>query len=40
VCRFSIQLAGFQLGDTEGILKGRTVNGVPLEGRDSIQIVS
>jgi len=40
VCRFSVQQTGFQLGDTEGILRGRTVGGVAIEGRDSVQIVS
>jgi serine protease len=40
LCRFSVQLAGFRLGDTEGILRGRTVGGVAIEGRDSVQIVS
>lgn len=40
VCRFSVQQTGFQLGDTEGILRGRTIGGVAIEGRDSVQIVS
>jgi hypothetical protein len=39
VCNFFIQLTGFQVGDTEGILQGRTVDGAPLQGSDSVQIV-
>jgi serine protease len=40
VCQFSVQQTGFQLGDTVGILRGRTVGGVAIEGRDSVLIVS
>lgn len=36
ICFFWGGLTGFQVGDTEGILKGQTVNGVPIEGRDSV----
>ena len=39
VCHFSIQLAGFQCGDTEGILKGLTMEGKLIEGKDSVNIV-
>ena len=39
VCHFYIQLTGFQAGDTEGILKGKTVGGLLIEGRDSVRIV-
>jgi hypothetical protein len=39
VCHFNTQDAGFQQGDTEGILRGLTVDGVPIEGRDSVKIV-
>lgn len=39
VCHFQTQLTGFQVGDTEGILKGQTVDGVPMEGRDAVRIV-
>lgn len=39
VCHFYTQRTGFQTGDTEGILKGRTVGGVPIEGRDSVRIL-
>jgi N-acetylneuraminic acid mutarotase len=39
VCHFSNQAAGFQAGDTQGILKGQTVSGIPLMGTDSVRIV-
>ncbi len=39
ICHFNTQLAGFQVGDTEGILRGQTVDGVSIEGRDSVRIV-
>jgi hypothetical protein len=39
VCHFYTRLTGFQVGDIEGILKGKTVDGVPMEGRDSVRIV-
>jgi len=40
VCHFYMQSTGFQFGDTMGILNGQTVEGVPLEGNDSINIVN
>ena len=39
VCRFVTGKTGFQVGDTVGILKGKTMDGTPLEGRDAVQIV-
>jgi hypothetical protein len=39
VCHFAIQRMGFRLGDTVGILKGRTVDGTLIEGRDAVLIV-
>lgn len=39
VCHFETQVTGFQLGDTEGILRGQTVDGVSIEGRDAVRIV-
>lgn len=39
VCFFAVPKTGFQAGDTEGILKGKTVDGVAIEGRDSVEIV-
>jgi hypothetical protein len=39
VCQFKTKLTGFKFGDTEGILKGQTVDGVPIEGRDSVNVV-
>lgn len=39
VCHFSTQDTGFLVGDTEGILRGQTNGGTPIEGRDSVRIV-
>ena len=39
VCHFTIQQTGFLSGDTEGILKGRTVSGTPIEGRDAVRVI-
>jgi len=39
VCHFDTRIAGFQLGDTVGILRARTVDGTPLFGTDSVRIV-
>jgi len=39
VCHFYTQDTGFQIGDTEGILKGQTVDGIPVEGSDSVIVV-
>lgn len=39
VCHFKTRGAGFQMGDTEGILKGETVDGRTIEGSDSVRIV-
>ena len=36
VCKFRIEDTGFQFGDTEGILKGKMVDGTPFEGTDSV----
>lgn len=38
-CRFKISAAGFQPGDSVGILRFKTLDGVPYEGRDSIVTV-
>ncbi len=38
VCSFSIPAAGFQVGDTEGVLKGRTISGTPFIGTDIVTI--
>ena len=40
VCFFRIRKAGFHKGDTVGILRARTTEGLPLEGRDSVVIVT
>ena len=39
VCHFKTKLTGFKFGDTEGILKGRTLGGVPLEARDVVRVL-
>jgi hypothetical protein len=39
VCNFYSRETGFQTGDIEGILKGRTVDGISIEGRDLVKIV-
>ncbi len=39
ICHFKTKLTGFQVGDIMGILKGQTLDGVSIEGRDSVKIV-
>jgi hypothetical protein len=39
VCHFATQAAGFLSTDTEGVLKGRTVDGWQVRGSDSVRIV-
>lgn len=39
VCHFKTPSTGFQIGDTQGILKAQTTAGIPLTGLDSVQIV-
>jgi hypothetical protein len=39
VCHFTIRLTGFQFGDNQGILKGQTVDGIPIEGANSVRIL-
>ena len=39
VCHFTTQLTGFQLGDSDGILKGQTTDGTPIIAKDSVRIV-
>ena len=36
VCVFSTKIAGFRPGDTVGVLKGKTVKGVPFSGKDMV----
>ena len=38
-CHFETQDTGFRDGDTEGILRGQTVDGIPIEGNDSVRIL-
>jgi hypothetical protein len=39
VCHFNTMATGFLLGDTQGVLKGKTRSGVPIKGTDSVRIV-
>jgi hypothetical protein len=39
VCQFYIDETGFQCGDTEGVLKGKTKSGTPIQGSDSVKII-
>jgi len=39
VCHFLTEDTGFQSGDTDGLLEGKTVDGVPIGGRDSVRII-
>jgi probable HAF family extracellular repeat protein len=39
VCYFDIRSTGFRCGDVEGILRGNTVDGMPIEGKDSINFL-
>lgn len=39
VCHFDVQMTGFECGDEEGFLIGETVDGIPIEGSDSVRIV-
>ncbi len=39
VCHFNTRDTGFLLGDTEGTLRGETVEGISIEGRDSVRII-
>lgn len=40
VCHFDVQQTGFQVLDTQGILRARTVNNFLIEGRDSVHILN
>jgi hypothetical protein len=40
VCHFYTTQTGFQAGDTLGFLKGLTTDGVPIEGSDTVTILS
>jgi probable HAF family extracellular repeat protein len=39
LCHFYTEDTGFQCSDTEGILKGETKDGMPIQGSDSVNIV-
>ncbi len=39
MCHFSTRTAGFSAGDTEGVLKGETISGTPIQGQEAVTIV-
>jgi hypothetical protein len=39
ICQFNTQSTGFLSGDTVGVLKGKTIDGIPVFGKDSVNIV-
>ena len=39
VCHFTIKLSGFQMGDTAGVLMGRTIGGTQIRGTDLVRII-
>ncbi len=39
VCHFRTEDTGFESGDTEGVLEGKTVDGIPVGGADAVTIV-
>lgn len=39
LCHFTTQKAGFQAGDTQGVLTGKAIVGTPIRGTDSVVIV-
>jgi xyloglucan-specific exo-beta-1,4-glucanase len=39
VCNFYTSLTGFQVSDTVGFLKGRTVENIPMVGSDAVRII-
>jgi hypothetical protein len=38
VCRFEIPLTGFICGDTAGVLRGKTLDGIQVKGQDAVVI--
>jgi hypothetical protein len=38
-CYFLKEYAGFECGDTKGILKGKTLDGIFIEGKDSVKVI-
>jgi Sortilin, neurotensin receptor 3, len=39
MCHFYTSSTGFQVGDTDGVLEGLTVDGTPIEARDSVRVL-
>jgi hypothetical protein len=40
VCHFATQMTGFQTGDTQGVLTGKTTDGTSISGTDSVVTTS
>ena len=40
ICHFTTTKTGFQSGDTQGVLRAQLIDGTPIEGRDSVRIVT
>ena len=39
ICHCETEQTGFQPGDTQGVLKGKTVGNLPFIGTDSVRIL-
>ena len=39
VCHFKTRATGFLRGDTQGVLKGKTLSDVSIKGTDSVRVV-
>jgi hypothetical protein len=39
VCHFYVELAGFNCGDTMGFLRGTTLDGIAIEGKDLVRVI-
>jgi hypothetical protein len=39
LCHFTTQKTGFRVGDTQGVLTGKTIGGTSIRGTDSVAIV-
>jgi len=39
ICHFYASLTGFTPGDSHGILRGRTLDSIPLKGRDTVRML-
>lgn len=39
ICTFKVREAGFETGDTQAILRGKTLTGTPIEGTAPVRVV-